>query len=855
MAMQKKGPVTSLFTPVSLRGNVKLADLAHADLSADTRERVPHAPAGTLSCWGMPFKIASRVALVKDKPVTVKLDDLKARWLVFMHTFDRKPYEPGPGGIVPAYKGFARLGERAADYVVVYADGSEERLSIDCRRQIGPVHRPWGENCLEAVGYQEPYPTQSDGRDKTELMAWGWRQFRTQTADLQPWMNWLWAWENPHPKKAVVAIRLEPGEHAVILSAVSAGNVESSPIRWAARRKAILTLPRGQAFDAARDEFGRLPQIRIDMGQVISAAPRPLYENDNWPDTYNNKVPRVSGREVLVEYTAHPQARFHLPGGKTIPVAKLESAEKAGPLRVVPPAAQRVTIRVIDKAGGKPVPVKLHVHGTAGEYLAPLDRHRVPNPFWFQDYSVDFTNQGIHHCTYIDGQTTIDLPRGEVYVEISKGFEIRPIRRVVKVTGRTSELTFEIEKVLPWREKGWVSADTHVHFLSPSSALLEGAGEGVNVVNLLASQWGELMTNVGDFDGRTTHGAKEAGGDGEYLVRVGTENRQHVMGHISLLGYNGNIIAPMTVGGPDESALGDPVECLLTEWAEQCRRQDGVVILPHFPNPRAENAATLVSQKADGVEMTSWGDLYHGIDPYSLSDWYRYLNCGYMTAAVGGTDKMAASTAVGAVRTYARLQPDEEFTYDAWKAAIRRADTFVTYGPLLEFAVEGTPAGTRMKMTATGGTVDVTWQVASVTVPMTRVDLVVNGEIRESLAVDSERDAGSWSVKLNRSSWLALLVRGGYPDKPEMIAAHSSPVMVEVAGTPFMAAADAMTILEQIEGALAYLDTAATRADAAAYKRMRLVLTAAHRSLHNRMHAAGVFHNHTPVDDHEEHHK
>ena len=102
--------------------------------------------------------------------------------------------------------------------------------------------------------------------------------------------------------------------------------------------------------------------------------------------------------------------------------------------------------------------------------------------------------------------------------------------------------------------EGWVTADTHVHFLSPSTARLEGAAEGVNVINLLASQWGELMTNVGDFDGKTTFGSREAGGDGEWLVRVGTENRQHVLGHISLLGYGGEIIAPMCAGGVDEAA-------------------------------------------------------------------------------------------------------------------------------------------------------------------------------------------------------------------------------------------------------------------------------------------------------------
>jgi hypothetical protein len=106
----------------------------------------------------------------------------------------------------------------------------------------------------------------------------------------------------------------------------------------------------------------------------------------------------------------------------------------------------------------------------------------------------------------------------------------------------------------------------------------------VNAVNLLASQWGELMTN-GGFRWSTTWGAGESAGpeqNGEWLVRVGTENRQHVLGHISLLGYEGRIIAPMTTAGPDEAALGDPVEVLLTEWA----RQGGGGRAAAFPNPR-----------------------------------------------------------------------------------------------------------------------------------------------------------------------------------------------------------------------------------------------------------------------------
>jgi hypothetical protein len=251
--------------------------------------------------------------------------------------------------------------------------------------------------------------------------------------------------------------------------------------------------------------------------------------------------------------------------------------------------------------------------------------------------------------------------------------------------------------------------------------------------------------------------------------------------------------------------------------------------------------------------MTSWANLYGGIDPYSLSDWYRYLNCGHFVAAVGGTDKMAATTAVGAVRTYAKLPAGAPFDYEGWKKAVRSGETFVTYGPLLEFSVEGKPAGAKIAMRRSGGAVAVEWKAASVTVPMTRVDLVVNGEVRESRPVGPREDAGNWSVRIDRSSWLALLVRGHYADKPEIIAAHSSPVMVEVEASPFFAAADAITILEQIEGALAYLDTMATRAATQAYRRMRLVLTGAHRSIHNRLHQQGTMHDHTPAANHDEH--
>ena len=137
---------------------------------------------------------------------------------------------------------------------------------------------------------------------------------------------------------------------------------------------------------------------------------------------------------------------------------------------------------------------------------------------------------------------------------------------------------------------------------------------------------------------------------------------------------------------------------------------------------------------------------------------------------------------------------------------------------------------------------------------MSRVDLIVNGEIRESQTVDPREAAGHWSVKVEKSSWLALLVRGHYKDQTEIIAAHSSPVIVDVEGSEFFSQADAISILDQVEGALAYIDTVGTRAEDEVYKRMRLRLTSVYRRLHNDLHKRGHYHQHTLITDHPEHH-
>jgi hypothetical protein len=253
----------------------------------------------------------------------------------------------------------------------------------------------------------------------------------------------------------------------------------------------------------------------------------------------------------------------------------------------------------------------------------------------------------------------------------------------------------------------------------------------------------------------------------------------------------------------------------------------------------------------DGVEMTSWTDIFQGISPFSLSDWYRYLNCGYIVPAVGGSDKMTAGMPVGGVRTYAFIK-DEIFTYESWKNAVRKGHTFVTYGPLLDFHINGQDMGSIIQMNSNGGTLDIIWKVSSVTLPVTIIELIINGEIRETKTVDPmiAEHSGFWSEQVHESCWVALRIRGNYPDRAEVIAAHSSVIAIKVEKKPLFNKLDAMTILEQIEGATAYVKNLGSKAEERKYKRILNYLTSAHRKLHNYMHQNGAFHEHTTIDDH-----
>jgi hypothetical protein len=187
--------------------------------------------------------------------------------------------------------------------------------------------------------------------------------------------------------------------------------------------------------------------------------------------------------------------------------------------------------------------------------------------------------------------------------------------------------------------------------------------------------------------------------------------------------------------------------------------------------------------------------------------------------------------------------------------AIRAGNTFATIGPLTALAVEGVVPGGKVGLPTGGGTVQIEWQVESLRVPIEAVEIVAGGLIEEVVTVGGQLSAqGHTELRVQRSTWVALRVRGSYRGNKDHIAAHTSAVQVVVDGSDLFSEPDAMAVLDQIQGAMAYVDTIAPRADARRFRELRATLEAAYNRLHQRMHAAGIYHRHIlhdPAEPHE----
>ncbi|MEX2540893.1 MAG: CehA/McbA family metallohydrolase, partial [Trueperaceae bacterium] len=401
---------------------------------------------------------------------------------------------------------------------------------------------------------------------------------------------------------------------------------------------------------------------------------------------------------------------------------------------------------------------------------------------------------------YIDGNCEGWLPRGRVLVDVARGYEYQPLRAWVTIEPDQRQLTLRLERWIDMNSERYYSGDTHVHFLSTQGALTEARAEDLNVVNLLLSQWGHLFTNSEEFTGYPFMDRER-----DTIVHASQENRQHILGHLSLLGLRQPVM-PWASGGPGEAELGGGLDTTLSRWADAAHAQGATVIVPHLPTPNGEAAVLIATGRADAVEMLDFLEFEH-------LEYYRYLNGGYRLPLVGGTDKMSNQTPVGLYRTYVRLPEDQEFNYENWCAGLRAGRTFLSGGAMLWFTVEGQPIGETVTV-AGGGPVEVE-AVARSIFPLHTLQIVSQGRV----VAESTDEQGTTRLRLKTrleiegDTWLAARCAGpDYTARPHYdargrgIMAHSSPIYVTT-GSEYrlLAPKTAQYMMTLISGGLSYI--------------------------------------------------
>jgi hypothetical protein len=460
-------------------------------------------------------------------------------------------------------------------------------------------------------------------------------------------------------------------------------------------------------------------------------------------------------------------------------------------------ALHTVHVRVNDAATGKPTPVRIRFLTQDGKYLAPFGRH--PNPSFSHDEAGSLCLGENKQYAYIDGTCEIQLPSGPFSVEVSKGPEYQVLCRKQTLGPAKISLRLEIDRWINLREQGWYSGDIGAFSPEAHAALLEGAAEDLAVINLLARQeWDHRYPNLLAFSGQRS--AVEMPG---HMVVVSTLNRHWVLGTLSLL-YCHRVVYPLDFGGYEE-----PDRWTLADWCDQCHRKGGLVV---WWQPLAyrggldlgEALADLILGKVDALQIHARFIRLTAADSFAIADLdtlWALLSAGLRVPIVAGRGEFR-TVALGSPRTYARLVPGTDLSYRSWIEAIRAGRTFVTYGPLLSFTVEGRDPGEIVDLPDADRKVRVHAEARSWS-PFDRLEVVANGVVVASTAGAGETlpVVIDMELALPDGGWvLARCIERRQVSAvahEDMVTALTSPVYVRVAGQPPRVDPEAVALLRR----------------------------------------------------------
>ena len=458
----------------------------------------------------------------------------------------------------------------------------------------------------------------------------------------------------------------------------------------------------------------------------------------------------------------------------------------------------RVTVRT--RGGGRLSAARITVSDAQGHPAAPATGISY------------FDGQHGRNFFHSSGTTAVDVPAGEISVTASRGFDgAVTVRRAVRA-GEAATIDLDLPNGFDAAARGWFAADLHSHLnyggpfqLEPDDLVTPMRAEGLDVAT---PQLANLQTTLVDERwwgaNRTT----------PPLIRFSQEVRSHFLGHVAVLGAD-QLHAPWFFG-PGYPVHGQ-IDLSNASPLRFARAHGGMNVYVHpvsgrDPFPTAAPPAGLplelvpdaLAGDVDTLEIAClWSD-----ELGTAEAWYRLLNLGLAIMPSGGSDTMHnfhRTMAIGAARIYARAP--KPLTVAGYLSAVKAGRSFVTTGPMLEFAVGGQgPGGVAPR----GGRLPFSLEAWSAN-GADKVEIVVNGRVAWSggaLSAGSKRFAGT--IDVPAGGWVAARAHGGatvWPSQDSYPFAHTAPVWIGARGSsdPAAARAAALDLLRWMDVADAQL--------------------------------------------------
>ncbi len=503
----------------------------------------------------------------------------------------------------------------------------------------------------------------------------------------------------------------------------------------------------------------------------------------------------LADREPDQSYNAQEEAFMHTPPGFDKP-GKPAVAKEPGT------ATLRVTI--VDAATGKPTFCRVNVVGPDGNYYQPADHPLGPWSRHKFDFRETYSPSRYYGWFfYTNGDFQVTVPAGSSRIEVWKGYEYRPLKRTVQLAADSSRVELRLTRTVSMHALGYYSGDTHIHLNRRNE---EDDQRSLDLMAAEDLQYGFLLctNDTGSYSGRMDRqmwpqqrgfGAASVRKRGRYGIVSGQEYRANTYGHICLLMHDRLVLEGLTVDPNNWPVFG--------LVGRDTRRLGGYAFHAHGGYSQ-EIYADYVQRVTDGVELLQMAH-YRGI---GLKGWYRILNVGFRFPALAGSD-FPYGRALGDCRNYvyAANRPD----FAGWTRSAAEGRSFFTTGPFLLLEVDGRRPGETIELAGNKAhRLAVRGRVRSEITPVTRLDLIVNGQtVKRSSVPDGSRQ-GRWhelrhELTVDGSCWIAARAHSISPTGRPDAEAHTNPVYVDVDGNKPYNADDLNWLLARLDERIALL--------------------------------------------------